>query len=646
MEAKRRRLDAPAGVASLGVFSRISMRTVDTVLNRVRANPGCLEASQKSYKIALRAEKNKLRKELEIVIDVPLTKGTTFSWGMLDPAGLMQWYCKESKEYAGKINRARQRYPVGRWRLVLYEDEIQPGNAFLNRRKLHAWYFCFREFDLEFYETSSWLCFAVLQSSLVASVQGGFSCVTKLVHQVLFTRKTPNFAAGVGVLCPMPFLVRADLEDNQDADAKKYKWDIKGHGGLKPCMHCSNCFMKAHDAANSHADFVDITDLDWDRVKNHQVSDQQIWDAQDELLALLDVRGSGPRRKQLEMAYGMNTNKHGLLACKELRSWVKPSRSSYDPMHCLFSNGIAELEVNLVCRALGKLKFDFRKIEAFVNMGWKPTKHLQFSKDGVKGMASECMRAVPLLRHFLNKLVKPFGVLVNEVAAFDALADVVAQFQKMKLSSTISDAEADKLQALMARHFHAFKIAYGSEEVLPKHHYTMHLPTQMKRLGLIVDCYVCERKNKLPKSVVEFYFGANYKGLLELNVVTSMNLQQLDEMHRAPVPGQLIEPSETNGEFRVSNSARLFNVGTIQAGQVFLSNGACFILKACLSNDAAGLILLARKYVFSTTDGHPAAKVWRDSGEHVCFTTDESCMCNSIRVFSPGGSKRLQGFLI
>jgi hypothetical protein len=78
MDAKRRRLDAPAGVASLGMFSRISMRTVDTVLNRVRANPGCLEASQKSYSHALRTEKSKLRKEIEIVIDVPLTKGNTF----------------------------------------------------------------------------------------------------------------------------------------------------------------------------------------------------------------------------------------------------------------------------------------------------------------------------------------------------------------------------------------------------------------------------------------------------------------------------------------------------------------------------------------------------------------------------------------
>ena len=87
MDAKRRRLDAPAGVASLGVFSRISMRTVDTVLNRVRANPGCLEEGQQCYKWALVKEKSKLRKELEIVIDVPLTKGNAFSWGMLDPSG-------------------------------------------------------------------------------------------------------------------------------------------------------------------------------------------------------------------------------------------------------------------------------------------------------------------------------------------------------------------------------------------------------------------------------------------------------------------------------------------------------------------------------------------------------------------------------
>ena len=301
--SKRPRCDAPAGVAALGVFPGISANTIQRVIGRVRENPGCLSTGPQGYTWIVRKGKDKLRKELEIIIDVPLKKGGTFSWGMFDPAGLLQHYCKESPEYADRISRAWQRYPAGRWRLILYEDEIQPGNAFLSKKKLHAWYFSFREFDVEIYDENSWLCFAVLQSSIVPSVQGGFSCVSKLVHQALFTRKYPNFATDVAVQCPMLCLVRADLEDLQGADAKKYKWDIKGHGGLKPCMHCSNCFMKAHDAANMHPDFVDITDLDWNKVKKHQVSDQQIWDAQDELVAMLGARGRAEDRKTLEVFY-------------------------------------------------------------------------------------------------------------------------------------------------------------------------------------------------------------------------------------------------------------------------------------------------------------------------------------------------------
>ena len=187
--SKRPRCDAPAGVAALGVFPGISANTIQRVIGRVRENPGCLSTGPQGYTWIVRKGKDKLRKELEIIIDVPLKKGGTFSWGMFDPAGLLQHYCKESPEYADRISRAWQRYPAGRWRLILYEDEIQPGNAFLSKKKLHAWYFSFREFDVEIYDENSWLCFAVLQSSIVPSVQGGFSCVSKLVHQALFTRK-------------------------------------------------------------------------------------------------------------------------------------------------------------------------------------------------------------------------------------------------------------------------------------------------------------------------------------------------------------------------------------------------------------------------------------------------------------------------
>jgi hypothetical protein len=184
----------------------------------------------------------------------------------------------------------------------------------------------------------------------------------------------------------------------------------------------------------------------------------------------------------------------------------------------------------------------------------------------------------------------------------------------------------------MAAHFCAFKKAWGTAAVLPKHHYTMHLPEQLKRLGILLDAFVCERKNKLPKEVVEHYRIAKITKLVELSIVTHMNISQLEDMRRSPSPGQVIEPSETVGDFVVGKSARL-RFGTVQAGQAFLTDGLCFILQACLTNDAAGLILLAKKYAFVTIDMHPAAKVWRDSGEIVCFATDDPFMCQANTCF-------------
>ena len=89
-----RRVDRPAGVGALGIFKRISSRNVDIILDRVRANPGCLQSGPQSYKWHLEHEKNKLIKDLAIIIDVPLKKGGTFSWGILNPAALLQHYSR------------------------------------------------------------------------------------------------------------------------------------------------------------------------------------------------------------------------------------------------------------------------------------------------------------------------------------------------------------------------------------------------------------------------------------------------------------------------------------------------------------------------------------------------------------------------
>ena len=222
-------------------------------------------------------------------------------------------------------------------------------------------------------------------------------------------------------------------------------------------------------------------------------------------------------------------------------------------------------------------------------------------------------------------------MLADEVASFSALADVVGQMQRLKLYNKVPDDGVYKLQSLMAAHACAFKKAWGNAKVLPKHHYTMHLPKQIKRHGIVLDCFACERKNKLPKEVVEHYQVTEHTPHVELHIVANMNLLQLEDMDRLPKAGQVYEPSECVGEFVVAKKARC-NFGAVQAGDAYLANDCCYILQACVTNNAAGLILLARKYAFVTSDAHPAVRVWRDSGEVDSFATDDSSTCKSICV--------------
>ena len=63
----------------------------------------------------------------------------------------------------------------------------------------------------------------------------------------------------------------------------------------------------------------------------------------------------------------------------------------------------------------------------------------------------------------------------------------------------------------------------------------------------------------------------------------------------------------------------------VKAGEVLLDGAGCFVVQACLK-DAAGLALLLRRFTFVGSDGHAAAKIWRDSCEFVIMDMHVPCM--------------------
>lgn len=551
------------------------------------------------------------------MITLPLKNGKTYNWGILDAAGLMQHYCATSTAYREMVKYAVQKYPSRKLNLVLYEDGVQPGNVFSGKRKLHAWYFTFREFDLHVRDENAWICFALLQDSIVPRVRDEFSNVSKMLISTLFDNSLTNFATGVLVQIPEPHLISADLQDLQDAEAMRAKWAVKGYGGLRPCRHCTTVFKKGNAASNARDDFSDLSELNWDKVKQHQSTDEDLWGAQDDLLSL-----HGSKLKEMEVFYGMHRCPEGLLACKELRQYVKPSLSSYDPMHCYFSDGTADKEVSMLLERLADLKYDFTALEAYIN-SWSPKQCLQLTAHGVKGMASEVLRAVPLLRHFLVHLVQPHRLIPLETESFVALADVVQHMQRLKLFCNVPASECEKLQMLQSIHFAAFKRAYGATACVPKHHFSMHIPSQVQRLGILMDTFVTERKHRLAKEVAEHYKQSKATASLELHMVSRLNLLQLDDMSTNVRAGDLVEPTQAqpNGSFS-ANKARLPFGVTVTVGEVILSGDACFVLDLCV-RDAVGLKLIAKRCTLLGNDEHnKAAKRWRVSGQSVAFGVD------------------------
>jgi hypothetical protein len=92
------------------------------------------------------------------------------------------------------------------------------------------------------------------------------------------------------------------------------------------------------------------------------------------------------------------------------------------------------------------------------------------------------------------------GKLVRELESLRALAllcDLIARANK---SGGVGGRE---LGATASGHLAAFCAAYSKWSCKPKHHLVMHLGSQLRRDGLVLDCFVHERKHAAVKEVLE-----------------------------------------------------------------------------------------------------------------------------------------------
>lgn len=503
MEAKRRRINAMAGLG------KVSHTSLVKIMAAIRAEPDLVDAIKDRNDIDRAV--NSIMRTVGQVDELPLSEAAgTFTWHHASPQKILKYLADESAPFAALLGETHMRHQA-QWHVVLYTDEITPGNVLRpdNARKIWAFYFSFREFGASILcKEEAWIPLAVLRSTVAKNVKGQLSCATRHLLRRLFA-EDDGLSTGVilNVICAgrrEQVIICAKLGNIvADEAALKAIFSSKGAAGLLPCFKCRNVVSQADLAASDASRYlVDMQAIDTS--KFDLASNEDYWEKTD----ILTQRHNVPpkyRFDELQKALGLTYNPFGILADIELREFVQPvDTHTYDSMHISFSNGIGQDEIGLMLDSIKPLGIRWEHVREYMDAAWQwPKIYKAGSAPAVfsaarepsgdqnfRASASEMLMIYPLLRHFVITVVAPTHKVDAEVNSFLAMC---------RCFDTLQDAKKFKCEPeRLSREISEFRAAHlrVHGEMKPKGHFLAHIPSQMRRDGLLLDCFTHERKNK------------------------------------------------------------------------------------------------------------------------------------------------------
>ena len=324
------------------------------------------------------------------------------------------------------------------------------------------------------------------------------------------------------------------------------------------------------------------------------------------------------RDKDIEKAEGLTCNALGLPWDEELLAHVDVfSAIAMDWVHSALQSGSVNVEVILLLGACKRFGKSFPELEAFLKRDeWEFPKHRRtngralhrvFSEwrlssgddeeRKVRASASELVAVYGLVRNFVQiEIGETLPELATELASFDACCRVVDIFLLTKRGQLSVGEAVDRLDAALEEHMRLHKAAYGTDHILPKHHWLFDVACRLRCKDLawfLVDCFVLERSHLTVRDRAEHIdntsqyersvlAGTLNKQLLALKSMVAASGALLD-IHKAAMPGY--------PDARVANSmqahGRHFSVGDI----VLLGSRAGVVLACVQEGDAFFVIV-------------------------------------------------------
>ena len=354
-------------------------------------------------------------------IEVPLINGKSMTWEIIHPFAFLYYLTSVCQGFAIMMNSCLQQ-ARGKFTLVMYGDEITPGNPMRvdKGRQLPCFYYTFIQWPTWLlHRKDGWMAFGSIRTRFMKQILGGHSALMKLILKIMFVDGGANFTNGFFVLhkgvervCTAGF--GGILSDEK---ALKEFFDIKGQAGCKPCIQCKNISNFIHKSDDDH---------NTGYVRSLACADRLQWVAHtnNSVYKMIDRlrQANASDRQILSSIFGVNLNIYGLLTCEEPKSIVKPiDHYCRDWQHTLLSSGVAGSHVAALMNNLRKSKtlkrvgitldtlrqyaahFISPRRRGKLNENWFHTQIL--GKDHVKAFASDVMTMVPILDAFMQDII-------------------------------------------------------------------------------------------------------------------------------------------------------------------------------------------------------------------------------------------------
>jgi hypothetical protein len=482
------------------------------------------------------------------MLEVPIANPFAYLWSAVNS-------CTKFADFLKSRLLAKPPSPEEPWSVILYSDEVTPGNPLgnNNKRKFHAIYWSFLELGMNaLSREESWFVAMTEYSTIINhKVSAGLSQAFSAIIKAFFEPNGFNMMRS-GVNLPFPggsIRLFANLKIIiQDGGAHKYMFHARGDGATKLCLLCKNVFTEKS---------MVVDDDGSNLLRSNVINEEDLIPATGREIRRLaryvatkaDTLGKGDFT-ELQQSLGVTYHPHAMLLDKSLDAVFNPTDVyMHDYMHCLFVDGVANLMIYLLFEVFIKngvhniyetfgqyltswtwpLRLHGSQLAEIFAEGRKD-KHRKAKH--IKCQASDILSLLSVLALFTRNVLLRTRLRAGAKKCEDACHAFLALAELVDLITITARVNVDPaaLRNIVHKFLRLFVAAFGYEWMTPKFHWLLHFAKILARFGVLLNCFVLERKHRLPKRyATDLANTSRHPSVGLLSEVVNHHLSQLDD---------------------------------------------------------------------------------------------------------------------